>query len=858
MQRAPAYALTLLMTPMLLWVGATPSRAQPALSDSLYVAHHPRLLFSTSDIPALRAKIQDGGRDDDAYKYIRDHVHDIYLVVPPAAVLGSLYGLEAVPTLGVVAHLETPPDAAVMAKGKLITAFIADMYNPDFNEADSGMRLRSLALGYDLFFKDATEAERAYIRDEIVLYVQKMVWNNAYRVFEHRPYLGNHSAMFGAALGLAAVCLEGEAEAALLSDAMAMSDRIVAQLLAHTFDAGGAYNEGGLYALWTLRNLIYYFDARKRFDGYAYGTNATLRAVEEWLPYELLSEGDGYSHNLNDSPYATTPFARSTTYFDWAMSEWNSGLSAWLWEHTAGAYGVDMGMAADKVATVLWHRSVAPLQPGAVLPHHRVWLDRGLYHFRTGWQAGASSTDDVMLSFYSGKFQGGHAQEDQNQFALYAYGAKFVVDHGSGGIGDESEAHNMVFIDGKGQHNAGSSIGTDGRIAEYLLGGCTDYVVGDATQAYGTYSEFNAPGVPFPGADWSWGYFGANPVQFAFRRVLVVHGSAAPPYVVVMDDVDKDGSPHAYEWRMHTYVTNGVNTSVSPWTITHGAATMDVHVLHPPLDSVWVSTQPFDNGNDDPNSTLLKVGRTALDPRFSFLLIPRQNTTPSPGVVRDAYPWGYACSIDWGGGVVDRLVRNDSGAPATDGHVRTDALVTWVREMDGVVVGYLATGVSSLRVGAVECALILDGTATCEMSGSTIHLDRDDANFRFFDSGIAKVCYREEPLAFVVTDGYVVPAGATDVGGSTPRSAVTLVAYPNPFNPATTIRIGGDAGGRVRLTVYDVTGRVVRRLWNAPVKTRTFVWDGRDDQGRPVASGTYFLRASTSTGSRTLKLTLLK
>lgn len=861
MLRTLAYATTwLIATAFFPPAGATPLFAQPVLTDSLYAAHHPRLLFSTLDITALRAKVVDGGEDDEAYDFIRDYVQDIYVTLPPPSLLGSFYGFEATPCIGLVAHFETPPDGVAMAQGRGLTTFIANAYNPDFNEAYSGMRLRSLALGYDLFFEDATETERAAIRDEMVLYLQLMTTSNAYRGFEYRPYLGNHSAMFGAALGLASICLQGEADATLLSNAMAMADRIVANLLAYQFDPGGAYNEGGLYALWTLRNLVYYFDARKRFDGYAFGDDATLRAVERWLPYELLPEGEAYSHNLNDSPYVTTPFARNASYFDWAMNEWNSGLSSWLWERSVGTYGVDLGMEADKVATVLWHRTIPPLQPTAVLPRHQVWLQRGLYYFRSGWQSDAASTEEVVFNFYSGKYQGAHAQEDQNQFALYAYGAKFVVDHGAGGIGKESEAHNMVFVDGRGQHNAGSSIGTDGRIAEYLLGGFADYVVGDATEAYGTYSEFNAPGVPFPGTDWSWGYSGANPVQSAYRRVLVVHGNAAPPYVVVMDDVDKDGAAHVYEWRMHTSASNNVNASSSPWTIGTAAATMDMHMLYPPVDSVLVATQPFENFNSDPNSTLLRVARTAVNPRFSFLLIPRRDTTPSPAVTRQAYPWGVACSIAWGEGVVDYVIRNDSGASVTYGHITTDGRVAWVREVNGAVDGYLAAGASSLVVVATQYVAIYDGTAVCEMSRSTIHMDRDDADFRFFDTGIASVCYREQSLGFAVDGGYIVPTGATAVDGVPAQRTLALVAYPNPFNPNTTIGVDGVAGEHVVVVVYDVAGRRVRRLWDAPstAASVTIVWDGRDDEGQPVASGTYFLRASTPTASRTLKLTVLK
>ncbi|MDX1741132.1 MAG: T9SS type A sorting domain-containing protein, partial [Rhodothermales bacterium] len=63
--------------------------------------------------------------------------------------------------------------------------------------------------------------------------------------------------------------------------------------------------------------------------------------------------------------------------------------------------------------------------------------------------------------------------------------------------------------------------------------------------------------------------------------------------------------------------------------------------------------------------------------------------------------------------------------------------------------------------------------------------------------------------------------------------------YPNPFNPETTIGYSLPQMDRVRLEVFDVTGRLVARLVDevkAPGRYRT-VWDART-----MASGVYFCR----------------
>jgi len=68
--------------------------------------------------------------------------------------------------------------------------------------------------------------------------------------------------------------------------------------------------------------------------------------------------------------------------------------------------------------------------------------------------------------------------------------------------------------------------------------------------------------------------------------------------------------------------------------------------------------------------------------------------------------------------------------------------------------------------------------------------------------------------------------------------------YPNPFNPSTTIRFSLPVPAQVHLIIYNVYGQLVRTLRDQRFGTgyHQVVWDGRDDAGKPVASGVYFLQ----------------
>ncbi len=85
--------------------------------------------------------------------------------------------------------------------------------------------------------------------------------------------------------------------------------------------------------------------------------------------------------------------------------------------------------------------------------------------------------------------------------------------------------------------------------------------------------------------------------------------------------------------------------------------------------------------------------------------------------------------------------------------------------------------------------------------------------------------------------------------------------FPNPFNPATTLRYELPRAGSVELRIYDVAGRLVRSLRSGEVEAagrREAVWDGRDDAGRAAAAGAYVVRLSAGGEARSRRLLLVK
>ena len=84
--------------------------------------------------------------------------------------------------------------------------------------------------------------------------------------------------------------------------------------------------------------------------------------------------------------------------------------------------------------------------------------------------------------------------------------------------------------------------------------------------------------------------------------------------------------------------------------------------------------------------------------------------------------------------------------------------------------------------------------------------------------------------------------------------------YPNPFNPRTTISYTLDAAQSVRLTIYAVDGRLVRRLQDGSREAgeHRVVWDGLDGGGRAVPSGTYLYRLEAGAVRETRSMSLVR
>jgi len=85
-------------------------------------------------------------------------------------------------------------------------------------------------------------------------------------------------------------------------------------------------------------------------------------------------------------------------------------------------------------------------------------------------------------------------------------------------------------------------------------------------------------------------------------------------------------------------------------------------------------------------------------------------------------------------------------------------------------------------------------------------------------------------------------------------------AYPNPFNPVTTLRYDLPEDANVNITIYDMMGRVVKTMVNTQQNAgfKSVQWNATKNMGQSVSAGLYLYTIQAGEFRQTKKMVLLK
>jgi hypothetical protein len=194
-----------------------------------------------------------------------------------------------------------------------------------------------------------------------------------------------------------------------------------------------------------------------------------------------------------------------------------------------------------------------------------------------------------------------------------------------------------------------------------------------------------------------------------------------------------------------------------------------------------------------------------------------------------------------------------------------DGIVT--REDTGSAINGLSVTVRHFSTGAIMTDTTSDGifSITFVYLGDQLAHVGDILEISAYNSTGS---FRIDPIRHVLTESDI-ELGRVSLGNLVasviPNRSELLANFPNPFNPETWIPFKLKEASDTLITIYDVHGRVVRKLDLGYIpagvyqtKAKSAYWDGTNDIGERVASGIYFYHLKAGEFSASRKMVILK
>jgi hypothetical protein len=374
----------------------------------------------------------------------------------------------------------------------------------------------------------------------------------------------------------------------------------------------------------------------------------------------------------------------------------------------------------------------------------------------------------------------------------------------------------------------------------------TNYWGGNWTAVYpGT--AWNPLPVPLDGLAWHAFHVYSRPFVNPMCSDLVIEWLGVSPIVDTITDIPNDqGKQVSISWTRSGSDYVGSSTPITEYAIYRRiddalavAPESEPKLAYPPGDWHFLTTVPA--RTDDTYATVVPTlaDSTISEGMYETVFFVRARTA-TPGIYFDALPdSGYS---------VDNL------APTTP---------------QAFSAAYNSGGGTDL---AWEECPDADFQYFCVYRGLSDDFTPDPGNLVYTTTSTS---WRDE-----VSEGYKYHYKATSIdfsgnesdptgpGSSTgttrdviPDRFALYQNVPNPFNPSTVIHYDvADAGGRITLQVFDVSGRLVKTLVDEAQSAgrKSVSWDGRNGLGSRAASGVYFYRLEAPGHVETRKMVLLE
>lgn len=222
------------------------------------------------------------------------------------------------------------------------------------------------------------------------------------------------------------------------------------------------------------------------------------------------------------------------------------------------------------------------------------------------------------------------------------------------------------------------------------------------------------------------------------------------------------------------------------------------------------------------------------------------------------WPWSTYPSPDYVGygpicasvNIPDSAVINDFRAWVYDGSSTDDAIVWFIRQplwgMDTSTVEIVAACTTSGASGLQE---IIANTITNAVV--------DNSTYKYYAlAGLARI----NTMMVGVRIRYDYTSFVKERQSTPQNNPMEINNYPNPSRHFITIVYSTPVKGNIAITIYNEAGQQIRSLIDSKQDAGQYsiIWDGRDDNGIQVSSGTYFYQIKVGTYTSTKKIIIIK
>jgi hypothetical protein len=436
-------------------VAAEAGEATAEVSFEFRLPDHPKLVFSGAELAEIQARKDDPAYDE-IWQAMLSAAGSYDAPIPDPGPGRDIRGYaERLLNLGLI-QLCDPTQPYADRMWEYFFAMLrypnwAEGADPPFNNEDLtvGHFLTALSLIYDWHYEALTPTERAEVRDHLRTVTSRWLHTSYlrhHRDIEYTRYgavTGNHYWINHEGVAAATFVLADEMPEPERSGWVDHLEENLATILSVLEDDGTSH-EGVAYHSYGQINLFPWLDMRDRALGGNTAEQIPWFAESAlWDVYSVLPGGDdnyGGVANFGDCP--PRHYNPPRTINAWLARRLGSGPAQWSAEQ--------IQYPRFSAWSYLWYDpSVAAVSPTG-LPTFRLFPDKGIFAWRSSWD-----DDATYVSLKSGSYFGGHEQPDAGHFIVHRGGVPYVTDHGYS-YRKETDEHNLILVDGTGQHGSGS------------------------------------------------------------------------------------------------------------------------------------------------------------------------------------------------------------------------------------------------------------------------------------------------------------------------------------------------------------------------------------------------------------------